>query len=126
MSGAENKAVVRRLYEEVFEGGRLDVADALVAPDRGPDRCKEVAAMLKAAFPDAHWEILDVIAEGDQVAMHAEWSGTHEGPFMGMPPTGRSFSGVHHSYWFRLRDGLVTEYRAVRDDAAMMRQLTAV
>ena len=75
-----NKAIARRLYEEVFEAGELDVADALVAPDcrdagdvqdrRGPERVKEVATMLRAAFPDQHWEIHELIAEGDRVVMH--------------------------------------------------------
>jgi predicted ester cyclase len=82
--------------------------------------------MLKAAFPDAHWEILELIAEGDAVAMHVAWSGTHRGPFMGLEPTGRSFSDVHHVYLFRVRGGKVTEYKAVRDDVSLMRQLGQV
>jgi steroid delta-isomerase-like uncharacterized protein len=128
-----NKAIVRRLYGEVFETGQLDVADALVASDcrdladpqdrRGPGRVKEVASMLRAAFSDLHWEILDLIAESDRVVMHSTLSGTHSGPFMGMPATGKAFADVHHVYIFRLRHGKITEYRAVRDDVAQMRQL---
>jgi steroid delta-isomerase-like uncharacterized protein len=87
---------------------------------------REVAAMLKAAFPDAHWEILELIAEDDAVAMHSVWSGTHRGPFMGIEATGRSFSDVHHAYWFWLRDGRITRYRAVRDDVSFLRQLGVV
>ena len=131
-----NKAIARRLYEEVFEGGELDVADVFVAPDcrdaadlqdrRGPARVKEVATMLRAAFPDQHWEIHDLIAEGDRVVMHSSISGTHTGPFMGMPPTGRTFSDVHHIYIFTFSDGKIVEYRAVRDDVALMRQLGVI
>jgi steroid delta-isomerase-like uncharacterized protein len=131
-----NKAIARRLYEEVFEAGQLDVADALVAPDcrdagdlqdrRGPERVKEVATMLRAAFPDQHWEIHELIAEGDRVVMHSSVSGTHAGPFMGMPPTERTFSGVHHIYIFTFRDGKIVEYRAVRDDISLMRQLGVI
>ena len=78
-----NKGVVQRLYREVFAAGDLDVADELVDPDardfadaqdrRGPERVKEVAAMLRAAFPDQTWEFHDVLAEGDQGhAQHLE------------------------------------------------------
>lgn len=128
----KNKAVARRLYMEVFQEGNLDVADELVHPDardfadaqdrRGPARVKEVATMLKSAFPDQTWDFHAVIAEGDQVAMHSTWSGTHEGTFMGIPPTGRRVE-VHHMYLFRVVGGQVTEYRAVRDDLTMMGQL---
>jgi steroid delta-isomerase-like uncharacterized protein len=131
-----SKVIARRLYEEVFEGGQLDVADTLVAPDcrdaadvqdrRGPQRVKEVATMLRTAFPDQHWEIHELIAEGDRVVMHCSVSGTHAGPFMGIPPTGRTFSGVHHIYIFTFRDGKIVEYRAVRDDLSLMRQLGVI
>jgi steroid delta-isomerase-like uncharacterized protein len=131
-----HKAIARRLYEEVFEAGQLDVADALVAPDcrdaadmqdrRGPERVKEVATMLRSAFPDQHWEIHDLIAEGDRVVMHSSISGTHTGLFMGMPPAGRTFRDVHHIYIFTFRDGKIAEYRAVRDDVSLMRQLGAI
>jgi steroid delta-isomerase-like uncharacterized protein len=131
-----NKAIARRLYEEVFEAGRLDVADALVAPDcrdaadaqdrRGPERVKEVATMLRSAFPDQHWEIHELIAEGDRVVMHNSISGTHKGPFMDMPPTERRFSDVHHIYIFTFRDGKIVGDRAVRDDVSLMRQLGVI
>jgi steroid delta-isomerase-like uncharacterized protein len=128
----QNKLVVRRLYAEVFEGGDLELADVLVHPDgrdlhdpqdrRGPARVKEVATMLSGAFPDRHWEIAELIAEDDRVAMYSTWSGTHRGSFMGMPATGRRVA-VPHLYLFRVRGGQVTEYAAVRDDLGMMQQL---
>lgn len=130
--GTTNKHVVRRLYHEVFEGGDFELAGELVDRDardladtqdrRGPERVKEVAAMLRAGFPDQTWEIHDLLAEGDQVLMHCTWRGTHDGPFMGMSPTHRRVK-AHHMYLFRVVDGKVTEYRAVRDDLAMMGQL---
>jgi steroid delta-isomerase-like uncharacterized protein len=131
--GAErNKQVVRRLYEEVFGQGDLGLADKLVHREardlhdpqdrRGPERVKEVATMLRSAFPDQRWEITRLLAEGDHVAMYSTWTGTHDGPFMGIPPTGRRAS-VPHMYFFRLADDKVVEYAAVRDDLGMMRQL---
>jgi steroid delta-isomerase-like uncharacterized protein len=128
----QNKMVVRRLYDEVFGRGRLELADQFVHPEcrdlhdpqdrRGPARVKEVAMMLRAAFPDQRWEIERLVAEQDRVAMYCTWTATQEGTFMGIPPTGRRAS-VPHMYLFRLDDGLVTEYAAVRDDLGMMRQL---
>ena len=82
--------------------------------------------MLRSAFPDQHWEIHALIAEGDRVVMHSSVSGRHAGPFMGMPPTERTFSDVHHIYIFTFRDGKIVEYRAVRDDVSLMRQLGAI
>ena len=136
MSPDANKTVVRRLYEEVFEAGRLELADELVDPDardardaedrRGPARVKEVATMLHAAFPDQHWEIKSLVAEDDAVVMRSTYSGTHQGPFMGMPPTGRAFRDVDHAYFFELRDGKITSYHAIRDDLGLLRQLGVV
>ena len=133
MSPDANKTVVRRLYEEVFEDGRLELADELVDPDardtgdeldrRGPARVREVATMLRAAFPDQHWDIKSLVAEGDTVVMRSTHSGTHQGPFMGLPPTGRAFRDVDHAYFFELRDGKITSYHAIRDDLGMLRQL---
>jgi predicted ester cyclase len=130
-----NKEVARRLYEEVFGQGRLHVADELVHPEcrdlhdpqdrRGPARAKEVATMLRGAFPDQRWEIEQLVAEGDHVAVYCTWSGTHEGSFMGIAPTGRRAT-VPHMYLLRLRAGQVIEYAAVRDDLGMMRQLGLV
>jgi steroid delta-isomerase-like uncharacterized protein len=132
LGGEQNKHVVRRLYEEVFGQGWLELADQLVHPEcrdlhdpqdrRGPARVKEVATMLRTAFPDQRWEIEQLVAEGDHVAMYCTWTGTHEGAFMGIPPTGRRAT-VPHMYLFRLDAGQVTEYAAVRDDLGMMRQL---
>jgi steroid delta-isomerase-like uncharacterized protein len=127
-----NKHVVRRLYEEVFGQGRLELADQLVHAEcrdvhdpqdrRGPGRVKQVAIMLREGFPDQRWEIKQLIAEGDLVAVHCTWAGTHEGAFMGIPATGRHAT-VAHMYLFRLDAGQITEYAAVRDDLGMMRQL---
>ena len=136
MSSERNKAVVRRLYKEVFEGGDLDLADDLVLADardlgdpedrRGPERVKEVATMLRTAFPDQHWEIEALIAEGDTVVMRSVHSGTHTGPFMGMPATGRTFGGVNHAYFFDFDDGRVATYRAIRDDVSFLRQIGVI
>lgn len=133
---AENKAQFRRTYEELLNGGELSVADELVAPDfvnheappgkdRGPESMRGLATMLRTAFPDLHFTIEDLVAEGDTVAGRLTMSGTHEGPLMEMAPTGRSVR-QDHMHIVRFRDGKALEHWGVRDDLSMMQQLGAM
>ena len=99
MAAEENKALFRRAYEELWNRGNLSVADELIAPDfinhaasagsnRGPESMRWLAAMLRSAFPDLHFTIEELVAEGDIVAGRLTMSGTNEGPLVGMPPPG--------------------------------------
>ncbi len=133
----ENKAHYRRTLEEVFNQGNFALVDDLVARDflnhevppgmnnRGPESTRQVATMLRTAFPDLHFTIVELVAEGDTVAGRVTMSGTHLGPFQGIPPTGRSFEQAH-MHFVRFRDGKAIEHRAVRDDLGMMRQLGVI
>ena len=129
----ENKALFRRTYEQLLNEGDLSVADEIVsaefinheAPpgrDRGPESLRGLATMLRTAFPDLHFEIEELVAEGDTVAGRLMMSGTHEGPLMGTPPTWRSVR-QEHMHFVRFRDGKAVEHRGVRDELGMMRQL---
>ncbi len=100
MSTEENKAVIRRLIEEFINQGNTAVAEALVAEDHvalGPSPGQEqgregliaTIARMRTAFPDLEWTIEDMIAEGDRVAVYFIWRGTHQGEFLGIPPTGK-------------------------------------
>ena len=80
--------------------------------------------LLSTAFSDQHWTMQQVIAEGDLVAIHCIHSGRHTGNFFGLPATGRSFS-YQQMHLIKLRDGKGVEQWGVRDDAGLMRQLTA-
>jgi predicted ester cyclase len=134
MSTAEkNKAQFRRMYEEGLNGGNLAVADELIDPecldheahpggDRGPESIRALITMLRTAFPDLHFAIEHLVAEGDTVAGRLTMSGTHEGPLMGMPPTGQKVR-QNHMHFVRFRDGKAIEHWGVRDDVTMMRQL---
>ncbi len=115
MSAEENKTVIRRLVEEVYNDNNLDVLYELVAQDmanhsavpeqqHGIEGFKHVNRWVRAGFSDAHYEIEDMIAEGDMVACRITVSGTHDGDFQGTPPTGKRFS-VDHVHWHRLADG---------------------
>lgn len=133
-STEENKAQFRRMYEEGFNQGILDVTDGLIAPEcinheappgvnnRGPESLRMVITMLRAAFPDLRFAIEELIAEGDIVAGRLTMNGTHQGALMGMPPTGRAVR-QNHMHFVRLRDGKAIEHWGVRDDVGMMRQL---
>ena len=132
-----NKAQFRRTYEEMFHQGNLAVADELIAPDcinhevppgmhnRGPESARQVVVMLRTAFPDLHFTIEELVAEGDTVAARVTLSGTHLGPFIGIAPTGRSVRQVS-MHFVRFRDGKGIEHRAVRDDLGLMQQLGVI
>lgn len=131
----ENKALMRRIYEEVFNEGNLDLVDEVVAPDfvnhtapgapRGPEPVKQLVTMLRNAFPDQHISIEDMIAEDDKVVMRNTYSGTHEGTFMGIPPTGKRFT-QNQIHIMRFADGKVVEHWGVRDDLTQMQQLGVI
>jgi steroid delta-isomerase-like uncharacterized protein len=128
-----NKAVVRRLMEEVYNEDDLDAVDELVAPDvfdhpavaehqHGIDSFKHVMNWVRTFSSDVHYGIDDILAEGDKVAVRMTQSGTHTGSVRGIPPTGKRFS-VDYVHWFRLADGKVAELWAVRDDLSRLEQL---
>jgi len=133
MQAQTNKETVQALYDRLFNGGDLSAADDLAAVDflnhtapamapRGPEALKSLITWLRAAFPDSHYAVKEMIAEGDHVAVYLSFSGTHQGTFMGASPTGRRFS-QDQMHFIRLQDGKVDEHWAVRDDLGMMRQL---
>ena len=109
---AENKATVRRLIEEGFNGGDLSVFDELVAPsfvnhDPPPgvpptrEGWKQLSTGFRAAFPDMHIHIEEEIAEGDLVTSRFVAHGTHQGELMGIPATGKevTVSGINIALW---------------------------
>jgi steroid delta-isomerase-like uncharacterized protein len=137
MSAEINKAIVRRMYEEVFNRRNLALAAELASPESithevppgmaatGPETLRQVVQLLTTAFPDHHTTIEDLIAEGDKVVVRATFSGTHQGVFLGIPPTGRPFT-QQQIHVVRITDGKIAEHWAVRDDLRMMRQLGVI
>lgn len=130
----ENKALARRVAEEIFNNGDLEVADELYASDyvlhdpslpedlHGPEGIKQYAAMNLGAFPDARVTIEDQVAEGDRVASRWTATGTHTGELMGIPPTGNrvTITGVTIN---RIVGGRIAEDWYQGDDLGMLRQL---
>jgi predicted ester cyclase len=101
VSAEDNKAVIRRLIDAVYNEGNLDVVDELVAPDvfnhpavpehrHGTDGFKHVIEWVRTIGPDTHYHIDDIIAEGDKVAVRMTVSGTHTGPIRDIPPRARA------------------------------------
>ncbi len=133
----QNKAIVRRLFEELWNKGNLSLADQLFTPNyihhdssspdfgRGPESERKRATLYRTAFPDLRLTIEDLIAEGDTVM--ARWSchGTHKGDLNGMAPTGKQFtiSGVTIA---RLLNGKLAEGYVNWDALGLMQQLGVV
>ena len=122
MSEHNNKAIVRRLIEEVLNGGRLEVLDELYAPELAPAARRWITPF-RASFPDVHMAILELIAEGDAVVSRFTCSATHLGEWLGHPPTGRRFERVDEVSIFRLRDGKITQVWSLEDSLGRLRQL---
>jgi steroid delta-isomerase-like uncharacterized protein len=132
----ENKALVRRFVDEVQSGGNIDVIDELCSPEfvnhsappGMPADCegvKLVTAMFRQAFPDSYFTVENMIAEGDKVATRKTFHGTHEGEFLGIPPTGRPVS-IGLIDIVRVADGRVVEHWSIGDSLGMMEQLGVI
>ena len=121
--GAEgNKELVRRLVDEVVNGRDEAVLDE-VADGEVAAAARGWIGPFRRAFPDFRMEIVELIAEGDKVAVHFKCSGTHEGEWRGTPPTGRRFEGVDEIYMFTIRDGRLVSATAVEDNLTRAKQL---
>jgi steroid delta-isomerase-like uncharacterized protein len=136
-SAQENKAGSRRVAEEIFNGGNLNLADELYAHDyvlhdpalaedlHGPEGLKQYAAMNLGAFPDVSVSVEEQIAEGDMVVTRWTATGTHTGELMGILPTGRriEISGITIN---RFSGGRIAEDWYQSDDLGMMQQLGVI
>jgi predicted ester cyclase len=129
----DHKAIYLTFVEQVLNGGNFSVAADFLAPDvkthNGfPDQEPGLMGFISAlkafhgAFPDIRAKVTHAVAEGDMVVGRFEVTGTHRGPFLGMPATGRK---VHYEEIaiVRLADGKIAEHWSVADALAIMQQL---
>jgi steroid delta-isomerase-like uncharacterized protein len=135
MSPNPHKALVRRYYEEVLTQGRLGLLEELLAPDfrsyppQGPavDRTRyaELVQASLAAFPDLRVTVDDQLAEGDRVATRWTAHATHQGAFLGVPPSGRAvtLTGMH---MHRVAGGRLVEHWEQLDLLGLLGQLGAL
>jgi predicted ester cyclase len=133
MSIEENKKIIHRIYDNEAVHRGLDYLDDLVSanvvnhnpfPGTGPgiEGVKQAITAMLGLFPDARFTVDEMIGEGDKVAVRVTLRGTHQGSFMGRPPTGATVTSTELIV-FRIAAGKVVETWASRDDLGMMRQL---
>lgn len=133
MSTEDNKALVRRFYDEVFNNKNLAGVDAFVAPNiidhslppGAPgeiEGVRQTITMFLTAFPDLNLTLEDIIAEGDKVVVRWTMRGTHQGASLGMPPTGKQFTLPGISL-VRLDGGMAAETWVSFDQLVMLQQL---
>ena len=117
-----NKGLVRRMIEEVMNGGRLDVLDEIYSPAMAR-AARTWIEPFRASFPDVHMEIVELVAEGDTVVGRFTCSATHLGEWRGQAPTGKRFEAVDEVYFFRVADGRIARAWGLEDTASRERQL---
>jgi steroid delta-isomerase-like uncharacterized protein len=130
----EAKAVVRRLYEEVWNKRRLELVNELISPSHalhdphlsgsavGPDAYKRICTQYIAAFPDLRFTAEDYISEKDKVVVSWTISGTHKREFRGIPPTNKKISieGITINH---ITNGKIMDSYVSLDYLGMMQQL---
>ncbi len=138
MSTEENKALMHRIYEEVFNQKNLVAIDDFIAPNfvnhsaaqlgmTGGDleHVKQFLSMVMQVFPDLHYTVEDLVAEGDKVVARLTISGTQQGTFMGIPPTGKHAT-ISDIEIFRITGGKAVETWVQVDFLGLLQQLGAI
>ena len=133
MSTEDNKALAQRWLDEVWNKGNLSFIDELIAPNyvlhdptrpglKGRTGIQESIAMFRRAFPDLHFTIEDQVAERDMIMTRYTVGGTHLGPLMGIPATGKHgiITGIDI---YRITDGQIVEAWSNWDTLGMLQRL---
>ena len=136
MSTEDNKALLRRYYDEVINKKNLAAIDEFIDPNfvnhalppgmpAGIEGERQVFSMYTTAFPDTHFTVEDMITEGDRVVARLSVSATQHGAYMGLPATGKHvrFTGIDI---IRIVDGKLLERWAEMDMLGMLQQLGVV
>jgi steroid delta-isomerase-like uncharacterized protein len=134
---AENKALIRRLYEEVWNKRKVELVSEIISPSHalqapnvagsavGPEAYKRQLMSFLAGYPDLHWTIEDLIAEENKVVACWTISGTHRGEYLGIPATNKKVSvdgiTIHH-----IAKGKIMDSYSNWDALGMMQQIGAV
>lgn len=133
----QSKALMFRITEEIWDRGRLELIDELIAGNLvdhlelpglqadGRDRYRQSVVMMRTGFPDFRNPIDFVVAEGDIAVSYGRMTGHHTGDLMGLPPTGRAIDLVTMGA-LRFADGQAVERWGVADNMVMMQQLGLV
>jgi steroid delta-isomerase-like uncharacterized protein len=131
----QNKTLARRWFEDLFSRGDLDAANEILSADfldhlpreeeRGIEELKRYVGIYRSAFPDIQDTVEEIVAEGDKVVVRWRSRGTHQGEFMGVPPTGRdvTFTGMR---LFRIAENKIAESWVNIDERGLQEQLGTV
>jgi steroid delta-isomerase-like uncharacterized protein len=134
---ADNRELARQFYEVVFNAGELDRVEEFCTPDLvdheetpeglpdGIEGVKAFVRMFRDGFPDLHASVEDVLADGDRVATRVRLTGTHEGEFMGIPPSGNKIE-IETMDIVRVENGKAAEHWGLTDGMALMTQIGAL
>jgi steroid delta-isomerase-like uncharacterized protein len=136
MSTEENKAIARRIFEEVGSQGNFAVIDEAISPNfvyrtsafpefHGPGGFKEFFTAHRKTFPDIRYTVEDVVAEGDKVVARWTASGTQKGDMMGIPPTGKQAT-VTGITIFRFANSKIAEGLTTWDALGALQQLGVI
>ncbi len=131
----KNKKVVERLVRDIVNGGQVDLLDEVLADDfvahgvgsgsSGPDGMRRLIATWRTAFSDWQDHIEEIVAEGDLVVLKIAARGTHDGPLLGIDPTGEEVRwGMIEMV--RVAEGKITEQWGYSDFADVVRHLRKV
>jgi steroid delta-isomerase-like uncharacterized protein len=128
----QDKAVVRRYYEEVLNRGNLAEVDTLMAPSvvmnghqMSSAGIRDVIASSRVSFPDLQYKLEGMVAEGDTVAVRWSWHGTHQGVYRGAAPTWKKVNCTGMGFW-RLENGKIAEHWSNIDRFGVLQQLGLV
>jgi steroid delta-isomerase-like uncharacterized protein len=137
MSTETNKAICRRMHEQLWNEQRVDLVQEFYTEDQvqhiagsppsplGLESYKEVLIMALAAFPDIQLTVDDEIAEGDKVVFRWTMTATHQGEFMGIPATGKQITRSGSAI-YRLDKAKIAELWFFADNLEFMQQLGAI
>lgn len=135
MSIETNKAIVRRFLDQVLNKQRHDLAEEFLADNvefHGPGQSfiglsevKEWYTSLGSGFPDWQGTIIDMVAEGDKVAVRVNNKGTHQGEMNGIPATGKTFN-QESIVLYHLTNGKIDEGRLAMDQLSFLEQLGVI
>ncbi len=137
MSAEQNKELIRRYFEEGWNAGNVEVAveifsngyvnhnPGLPGMPPGQDGIRMLMGAFRGVFPDIHYSVEDIVAEGDMVATRWTMTGSQQGEFLGIPPSGKrvAVTGIQID---RIADGKIVEHWRETDIMGMMQQLGVI
>ena len=132
----QKSQIIAEFIQKVLNGDQIDatgdyfwedMVEQVPLPGQGPgvEGLKDVLRMIRAGFPDIHWTLEEQVEEGDKVVSRFTWTGTHDGPFLGVPASGRKVS-VWGVVIDRFDGDKVRDTRIIMDTLGLMMQIGAI